>query len=276
MDKLAIVTGATSGIGLETCIGLAIQGFHVVMVGRNPAKSEAARKRVWQAAPDAKLDVLLADFASLQDVRALAATIFDRYPRIDVLVNNAGMFDVKREISKDGFEMTWAVNHLAPFLLTNLLLDRIKYFHSARILNVASTAHQRGWIDWDDLQKTKNYKWLEAYSQSKLANILFTRELARRLAGTGVTANSLHPGIVATNIAARNWISGLFMKLGRPFLISAKKGAETSIHLASSPEVDGVTGLYFDKCHPIDPRPQAQNDDDAKRLWDISAQMVGL
>ncbi len=275
-SKLAIVTGASAGIGLETCIGLAKQDFHVVMVARNEQRGEDARKLVWKAVPDAKVDLLLADFASLADVRALAAQILDRYERIDVLVNNAGMFDVKRQVSKDGFEMTFAVNHLAPFLLTNLLLARLKASGAARIVNVASTAHRRGWMDWDDLQKERSYKWLETYSQSKLANILFTRELALRLKDTRVTANSLHPGLVATNIAGRNWMSALFMKLGRPFLISPAKGAETTIYLATSPEVEGVSGDYFDKSAPTETTGAARNMDDARRLWDISARMVGL
>ncbi len=274
--KIAIVTGASSGIGLETCIGLAKQEFHVVMAARSEARGEQARKKVWAAAPAAKVDLLLADFSSLAEVRTLAETVHARYERIDVLVNNAGMFDMKREVSKDGFEMTFAVNHLAPFLLTNLLLDRLKRSGTARIVTVASVAHRHGRIDFGDLQGDKHYSWMKAYGQSKLANILFTLELAERLKGTHVTANSLHPGLVATNIAGRSGMGALFMKLGRPFLISPAKGAETSLFLATSPEVEGTSGEYFARSAPADTTKAAKNKADAKRLWEISVEMVGL
>jgi NAD(P)-dependent dehydrogenase (short-subunit alcohol dehydrogenase family) len=275
-SKLCIVTGATSGIGLETAIGLARQGCHVVMVGRSAHKAEGARKTVWAAAAEAKVDVLLADFASLKAVRDLAAAILDRYDRIDVLVNNAGLFEMQRKLTRDGFEMTFGVNHLAPFLLTNLLLERMKTSGSARIVNVASIAHRRAHLDFADLQSERDYSWLKAYSNSKLANILFTRELARRLQGTPVTANCLHPGLVATSIARSGFWPRLGMRLGRPFLISPARGAETSLYLATSPEVEGVSGRYFDKSAAIEPAPAAQNDADAQLLWDISARMVGL
>ena len=275
-SKLCIVTGASSGIGTETAIGLARQGCHVVMVGRNPRKSEEARKRVWAAVPGAKVDLLLADFASLQAVRDLAATILDHYDRIDVLVNNAGLFEMKRRMTKDGFEMTFGVNHLAPFLLTNLLLDRLKASGSARIVNVASIAHRRAHLDFTDLQSQTSYSWLTAYSRSKLANILFTRELAKRLAETSVTANSLHPGLVATSIARSGFLPRIGMMLGRPFLISPARGAETSVYLAISPEVEGVSGKYFAKSEEADTAPNAQSDEDAARLWEVSAKMVGI
>ncbi len=274
--KIGIVTGASSGIGTETAIGLAKQGFHVVMVGRNPQKSEAARKRVWAAVPDAKVDLLLCDFASLGAVRDLAGTILAHYDRIDVLVNNAGLFEMKRTETKDGFETTFGVNHLAPFLLTNLLLDRLIASGSSRIVNVASVAHRRAHLDFTDLQSNRNYGWLKAYSRSKLANILFTRELAKRLAGTSVTANCLHPGLVATSIARGGFFPSLSMKLARPFLISPAKGAETSVYLATSPEVERVSGRYFDKSADTEPSEAARNDADAARLWDVSAKMVKL
>ena len=274
--KLGIVTGASSGIGTETAIGLARQGFHVVMVGRNPQTSDAARKRVWDAVPEAKIDLLLCDFASLQAVRGLAGTILNHYDRIDVLVNNAGLFAMKRTETKDGFETTFGVNHLAPFLLTNLLLDRLKASGSARIVTVASIAHSRAHLDFTDLQSMRKYNWLKAYSRSKLANILFTRELAKRLASTSVTANCLHPGLVATSIGRGGFLPNLFMKLGRPFLISPAKGAETSIYLATSPEVESVSGRYFDKSAEAEPSEAARSDADAARLWDVSARMTGL
>ena len=277
-QKLCVVTGASNGIGLETAVGLAKAGMHVVMAARNSTRGEDARKKVWAAVPGAKVDLLLADFASLEEVRRLADTILKHYDRLNVLVNNAGLFAVKRELSRDGFEMTWAVNHLAPFLLTNLLLERLKAAPGgARIVNVASVAHKRGHIDFNDLQfEKKPYRWLHAYSQSKLANILFTRELARRLAGTGVTANALHPGLVATNIAAGNIWSSLSFKLARPFLISPAKGARTSLYLATSPEVAGISGEYFVKEAQEDTAAQASSMQDAVRLWDVSAEMVGL
>jgi NAD(P)-dependent dehydrogenase (short-subunit alcohol dehydrogenase family) len=275
-SKLCIVTGATSGIGLETAIGLAKQDWHVVMAGRNAQKAESARKKVWAAAPEAKVDVLLADFASLQAVRDLAATILKHYERIDVLVNNAGQFAMQRTETKDGFETNFGVNHLAPFLLTNLLLDRLKASGSARIVTVASVAHRRAHLDFDDLQCTRDYNWLRAYSRSKLANILFTRELAKRLQGTSVTANCLHPGIVATNIGHAGFWLHIGMILGRPFLISPAKGAETSLYLATSPEVEGISGKYFDKSAEAEPSPAAQNDADAERLWKVSSQMTAI
>jgi NAD(P)-dependent dehydrogenase (short-subunit alcohol dehydrogenase family) len=272
---ICIVTGASSGIGLQTCIGLARQGRHVVMVARDATRTEAARRAVWQAVPEAKVDVLLADFASLAAVRTLAATILQHYDRIDVLVNNAGLFSMKRTVTVDGYETTFAVNHLAPFLLTNLLLDRMKASGNARIVNVASIAHRRAYLEFDDLQSTRDYRWLKAYSRSKLANILFTRELARRLQGNAVTANCLHPGIVATNIGRSGFVR-IAMKLGRPFLISPERGAQTSVYLATSPDVEGVSGEYFDKCQVADTSAEAKDMQAAVRLWEISAKMVGL
>jgi NAD(P)-dependent dehydrogenase (short-subunit alcohol dehydrogenase family) len=274
-NKLCIVTGASSGIGLETCIGLAKQGAHVVMTARDAQRGEAARKKVWQACPEAKADLLLSDFASLASVRELAATVFDRYERIDVLINNAGLTQHRRRETADGHEMTFQVNHLAPFLLTNLLLERLQHSGSSRIVTVASVAHKKATLDFDDLETRRGYTMWKAYSRSKLANILFTRELARRLAGTSVTANCLHPGLVATNIVGRFLPSRVMWKLMTPFILNAEKGAATSIHLATSPDVEGVSGAYFDKCETADTSAAAKNMDDARRLWEASAQMVG-
>ncbi len=275
-SKLSIVTGASGGIGLETATGLARQNYHVVMIVRNADKGEAARKKIWAAAPDAKVDMLLADFASLASVREAVAAILARYDRIGVLVNNAGLIERHRVLSKDGYEMTFAVNHLAPFLMTNLLLDRLKQSGAARIVNVSSIAHQGSRLDFDDLQTTRDYGMMKAYGRSKLANILFTRELADRLKGTDVTANSLHPGIVATGFFDRFMPGRIALKLASPFVLSPAKGAETSIYLATSPEVEGITGRYFAKSAEAKTSEAAQNKDDAIRLWDASAKLAGL
>lgn len=277
--KTVIVTGATNGIGLETAVALATMGARTIVVGRDPARTDASVAEVRRRSGAAAVEGALGDFASLDSVRALAADLLARCPRIDVLVNNAGAVFKSRTLSADGIEATFAVNHLAPFLLTNLLLDRLRQSAPARIVNVASRAHYRGTMPLDDLEFARGgYAILRAYQRSKLANVLFTAELARRLAGTGVTANSLHPGVVATNI----WTGApLFV---RPFLalwakvsmLTPAQGARTMIHLASSPEVEGMTGLYWDDCRPRTPGTLAQDAELAKRLWDLSAERTGV
>lgn len=270
--KLVLVTGATSGIGLVASERLAQQGARLVLVGRDQAKGEMALRRVGAEA------VHYADLSNLTEVRRLGTELLDAYPRIDVLVNNAGALFTKFERTVDGIERTFALNHLAYFLLTRLLLERLKASGSSRIVIVASEAHRGVGLDFDDLQNARDYDGWTAYRRSKLCNILFARELARRLAGTGVTVNSLHPGFVDTEFGNNN--RGLFrwgLAIAKRFAaISPDKGAQTTVHLASSPEVAEVTGLYFDKCRPRTPNDAAQDNAAAKRLWEESARLTGI
>jgi NAD(P)-dependent dehydrogenase (short-subunit alcohol dehydrogenase family) len=221
---------------------------------------------------------IVADLSSLADVRRLAGEVLASHDRLDVLVNNAGAVTRYRKTTVDGYEWQFAVNHLAPFLLTNLLRARMNASGGARVVNVSSRAHRRGALDFDDLSwKHRKYSALQAYSDSKLANILFTRELAERLADTDVTANCLHPGVVATHIFAGMGFGGtLFGLLSKPLLMSPAKGAQTSVYLATSPDVAAVSGRYFDRCRAIDPAPAAQDGSAADRLWQISTGLVGL
>ena len=274
--KTVIVTGANAGIGKVTASELAAMGAKVTMVCRDKARGEEALRDV-RSTSGGDVDLMLCDFGSLASIRSFAAAFKDSHDRLDVLVNNAGAIIGERRQTADGFEMTFGVNHLGYFLLTNLLLDLLKKSAPSRIVNVASDVHRQGKLDWDDLQhEKKSYAQFRAYSDSKLCNVLFTVELARRLQGTGVTANSLHPGVVGTNFGTTG--SKLFqviVKLGGPFLLSPAKGARTSIHLAASPEVEGVTGKYFAKSREAKPSAASVDPDAARRLWDVSAKMVG-
>ncbi len=274
---VVLVTGATSGIGEVTARELGRMGATVVIHGRNQAKGEATLANLRAAVPGGTFDLLLADFAALGQVRRMAAEFLERYPRLDVLVNNAGLYLASRQVSEDGYEMTFAVNHLAPFLLTNLLLERIIASAPARIVNVSSVAHNFARMNFADLQAERGYNSLQAYNQSKLANIMFTYSLAERLKGSGVTANCLHPGGVASNFAGNNggWF-GLMLKLSRPFLISAEQGAQTSIHLASAESVASISGQYFVNKQPTRSSRASYNRDDWQQLWQISEQLVGL
>jgi len=277
--KTVLVTGATSGIGLEASVALARQGARVIMVGRNQAKTEAARADVASRSGSKEVSSLLADFASQASVRALADAVRSRADRLDVLVNNAGGVNKARTVTADGIETTFAVNHLGYFLLTNLLLDLVVKSAPARVVTVASVGHRRGTLDFEDLGFERGgYSIMRAYSRSKLANILFANELARRRAGSGVTSNSLHPGSVDTNIwsGAPLWAKPIIQVLLRPFFISAEKGGERIVQLAASPELEGVTGKYFEDGKVVDPAPLARDASLATRLWDVSARMVGL
>ena len=271
-----MVTGASAGIGLYTALGLARAGVRVVMTGRDPARTEAARRFVAERAGGAQLETALADFASLAAVRRLAEEILARHDRLDLLVNNAGLFSPKFERSADGWEMTFAVNHLAPFLLTNLLLERLKASAPARIVTVASRAHRGARIDLATIAGPRDWSMLKAYNRSKLCNILFTRELARRLGGSGVIATSLHPGVVATRLAQRGGIVDLAWRLLKPFMISPQRGAETSLFLATVPDPAPFHGGYVAAKKLERPDPAALDDDLARRLWDESARLVGL
>ena len=277
--KTVLVTGATSGIGLEASVALARQGARVIMVGRNQAKTEAALADVASRSRSKEVSYLLADFASQASVRALADAVRSRVDRLDVLVNNAGGVNKARTVTADGIETTFAVNHLGYFLLTNLLLDLVVKSAPARVVTVASVGHRRGTLDFEDLGFERGgYSIMRAYSRSKLANILFANELARRLAGSGVTSNSLHPGSVDTNIwsGAPLWAKPIIQILLRPFFISAEKGGARIVQLAASPELEGVTGKYFEDGKAVDPAPLARDASLATRLWDVSARMVGL
>jgi NAD(P)-dependent dehydrogenase (short-subunit alcohol dehydrogenase family) len=275
--RTCVVTGATSGIGRAAARELARRGARVVVVARSREKGEAALEEL-RAVGEAEPELLLADLSSQAQIRRVAAEILERCPRIDVLLNNAGVVNLSRTETEDGLETVFAVNHLAYFLLTLLLLERLKETPGARVVNVASEAHRFGRLDWDDLMSERSFRTMRTYGRSKLANILFTRELARRLEGSGVTVNCLHPGGVATGLGSNNapWIQWLLMTLGRPFLRSPEKGAETAVHLAVSPEVEGVSGRYFADRRERRPSRDARDDAAARRLWELSERLTGL
>jgi NAD(P)-dependent dehydrogenase (short-subunit alcohol dehydrogenase family) len=274
--KTVLVTGANQGIGKATAIALARKGARVVMVARSADKGRAALADVQDASPQRDAELIVADLSSQAEVRRLAAEYRSRHPRLDVLVNNAGVLVPERHTTVDGLEETFAVNHLAPMLLTLELLDLLKASAPARVVTVSSEAHRGGTMQWDDLQwQTHKYRAFKSYSQSKLANVLFTYELARRLEGTGVTANTLHPGVIASGFGQTypGPISVL-LKIARPFLLTAEEGAATSVYLASSPEVEGVTGQYFNKCRPVRSNAVSYDVASQRKLWALSIGMV--
>ncbi len=275
--KTCVVTGATSGIGEETALGLAKLGARVVLIGRDPVRAKHSVERVRSESGNDQVESLLGDFASQQDIRRLAADILEACPRLDVLVNNAGIITLKRQTTADGFESMFGVNHLGYFTLTNLLLDRLEQSAPARIVNVASNAHRFGSLDIDDLQSEKSFGSMKSYGRSKSANILFTVELARRLEGKNVTVNCLHPGAVATRLGHNNGtFSRALTKLISAFMLTPAKGALTSIHLASSPVVEGISGRYFAKCREQKPTSTASDPAVAARLWQASSQLTGI
>ena len=275
--KICLVTGATSGIGKETALGLARQGATVVVGGRNEERAMSTVEQIKQRTGNPSVDYLLADLSSLQQVRDLAAEFKSRYSRLDVLVNNAGAIMLGRQVSVDGIELTFALNHLNYFLLTNLLLDLLVASAPARIVNVSSSSHRRGSMNFNDLQLEQRYGGMRAYSQSKLANVMFTYELARRLEGTGVTANALHPGLVATNFLANNGRMGRFLCFFMGLRgISQAKGALTSLYLGTSDEVEGVSGRYFVKQRENRSSRASYDETAASRLWQISEELTGF
>jgi NAD(P)-dependent dehydrogenase (short-subunit alcohol dehydrogenase family) len=276
--KTALVTGATNGIGKAAAAALAAMGAEVVLVGRNRALTEQTVAELKRSTGNEKIDHLVADLSVQAEVRKVAAEFLNSERPLHILLNNAGAIFPKRTESIDGIEMTFALNHLGYFLLTELLLERLRESGSARIVNVASAAHRAAshGIDFDDLEGRRRYAPFGAYGQSKLANILFTRELARRLRGSGVTVNCVHPGFVATRFAHANAIYNVAMALMRPFQRSIAKGSRTSIYLCASPEVATVSGEYFADCKIAKPTSHGRDDAAARKLWDISERMVGL
>lgn len=275
--KICLITGGTNGIGKSTAQELARMGATVVIVGRNAQKTSRVVEEIREATGNSAVDSLLADLSSQQEVRRLADEFKSNYTQLHVLINNAGGFFMKRQLSVDSIEMTFALNHLAYFLLTNLLLDTLKASVPARIINVSSNAHSGGIIEFDNLQGEREYN-ASVYGNSKLANILFTMELARRLEGTGVAVNALHPGFVATGFAKNNGkVMAALVSIFAPLVArSPTKGAVTSIYLASSPSVEGMTGKYFYDSRVIPAAPQATDMVVARKLWDVSAEMVHL
>jgi NAD(P)-dependent dehydrogenase (short-subunit alcohol dehydrogenase family) len=275
--KICVVTGATSGIGLVTAQALARQDATLIIIARNAERGAATVSRIQQETGNSAVELMVADLSAQEQVRQLAKEFQHRFARLDVLVNNAGAFFARRQLSQDGLEMTFALNHLAYFLLTNLLLDPLRAADSARIVNVSSEAHRRARLDFADLQGQRRYTGWRAYARSKLANILFTYELARRLAGTGIVANALHPGFVATNFGRNNRsVTAVLFRILQLAAISPEEGAQTIIYLASSPVVNGVTEEYFVKQKAIRSSQVSYDRAAAERLWQVSAELTGL
>lgn len=272
--KICIITGANAGIGKETAVELAKKGATVVAICRNPEKTVPALEEIKTRSGSSDVHVLYADLSSQKQVRRVAEEFKAKYPRLDVLVNNAGFIQPKKQLTEDGIEIQFATNHLAPFLLTNLLLDHLKNSAPARVVTVSSAGHLMGHMNFEDLDCSKRFNQWRAYCNSKLANILFARELAKRLEGTGVTSNALHPGAVATNFLNSQF--ALVRMVGNLFMINAEKGARTSVYLASSPEVESVTGEYFANCRKARAKAEAGDPAVMMRLWEESAKLTGL
>ena len=277
VGRTVLVTGGSGGIGRATALGLAAMGAHLAITGRDRGRTEDAAREI-RAAAGGQVDVFVADLSCQAQVRRLAGEVLQSLSRIDVLVNNAGGYWNARHVTADGLERTFAINHLAPFLLTNLLLDRLKDSAAARVVTVSSNVQATGRIDFDDLQGERSYSGARAYNQSKLANVLFTYELARKLRTTLVTANALHPGVVRTSFGAEDpgGVQRLFIPFVRPFMKAPGRGAATSIHLASAPELEQVTGRYFARSKPRRSSRRSYDLAAAARLWQVSADLADL
>lgn len=277
--RVVVVTGANSGIGLETSRALAALGARVVMMARDERKGRAAVEDVRRTTGSDAVELALVDLARMDSVRAAAAELLARYPQIHVLVNNAGLVLARREVTVDGFEAMFAINHLGPFLLTALLLERLKASAPARIVNVSSAVHRYASMPWDDLMAERGFFSAKQYCRTKLANVLHVAELARRFDGTGITANALHPGPVGSGFARGGDMGALgdaAMAIGRMFLLTPAQGARTSVYLASSSDVEGVSGRYFVKLKAREPSRAARDAEAARRLWDVSCAWLGL
>lgn len=274
--KICMITGANSGVGRATAMELARLGATVVMVCRSRERAEPVLQEIRRATGSSSVELMIADLSSQRSIRALAEAFRQKYDRLDVLLNNAGAIFLKRDVTEDGLEATFALNHLGYFLLTNLLLGMLKASAPSRVINVSSGAHAVGTIDFDDLQGERKYSGWKAYSQSKLANVLFTAELARRLKGTGVTANCLHPGFVRSSFATETQMARIMLFLLRPFTISPEEAAETTVYLASSDEVAQVTGKYYVRMRPVKTSRESTDPEVAWRLWQVSAELTGV
>src|SRR5437879_5014354 len=268
--KTVLITGATSGIGYQTAAGLLRLGAQVVMVSRDPTRGEQTRSRLMEQTGSQRVHVFLGDLASHESIRALAESFLQRAPRLEVIINNAGVIEPRRRLSANGIEMTLAVNLVAPFLLTNLLLERLRESMPSRIVNVSSAAQDKATLDLDDLQfERRAYSMMKAYGQSKLALNVFTAELARRLPGSFVTVNAVHPGAVSTNMGNRGRFIGAGWKVAKRFMLSPEQGAESVIHLAASPEVTGWSGGYFVRDRKVRPNPVVRSEEVGRHLWGI-------
>ncbi len=274
--KSALITGASQGIGYETALGLARMGAKTIICGRDEERTKKAAINIKEISKNENISYLIADFASFKQIKNLAQQARKQLTSLDILVNNAGGMTKERKVTEDGFEMCWGLNHLSYFLLTDELLPLLRLSKGARIINVASSAHKRGIIDFDDLQSEKKYKMWKAYGQSKLANIMFSYSLARHLSNINISVNCLHPGVVATGFVKN--ISPFYQRIDsllRPFFISAKEGAKTPIFLASSSEVENISGKYFYKLKQIKSSPLSYDIEIQQRLWEISKQQTG-
>ncbi len=274
--SVSLVTGSNSGIGFIVAKEMARMGSSVTMVCRDEANGTIARDEIIKALGNQKTELMIADLASLESVRKLAENFKQKHDKLNVLVNNAGLIMGKRVITVDGLETTFEVNYLSHFLLTNLLLDTMKTSAPSRIVNVTSDAHYNGRMDFDDLQEEKGYSAMKSYSQSKLAQVLFTHELSEKLKGSGVTVNCVHPGVVRTHWGDEAGALALGIKLARPFMLSPEKGAQTPLYVATSPDLDGVTGKFFAQKKEKESSKESYSGDEAKRLWDLSLKLSGL
>ena len=274
--KTCLVTGANAGIGRETCLALAHMGAEVIMSARNQSQAEKVKTEIIKTTGNPKIHLIAADLSDPNEVVKLSNEVKDRWVKLDVLVNNAGIFLTEYQENQLGIEIQWMVNHLAPFILTRRLLHLLQLAPESRIINVSSNAHLNGQIDFEDLNGKQKYRGFKAYSQSKLANVLFTKELAARLRGTHVSSFAMHPGVVKTNIGNKNndsWMSWAW-SLGKPFMITARKGSKTILYLASAPQLRGLSGLYFVKNHPHPSSESSMNTDLSSKLWQVSEDMV--
>ncbi|MFX1416469.1 MAG: SDR family oxidoreductase [Promethearchaeota archaeon] len=276
--KVCIVTGSNSGIGKETALALAEMGATVVMAVRDAEKGENARTEILEQTGNTKTDLMICDLASLDSIRQFAKEFTQKYDRLDVLVNNAGCTIHKRQVTNDGFERTLAVNYLGPFLLTHELLPMLKSSAPSRVINLTSGIHSSARVDFDDLQNERKYRAMNAYGAAKLMVVMYTYELARRLEGTGVSVNAVHPGFAATNLGSNTGAlrHRIMFKMVRPLQISAKKGAETSVYVATSPELEGVTGKYFAKSEERPSSELSYDEEAQKRLWVVTEELLGL